>query len=61
MIGLVFTGLVLLVLHRSVHAPTAPQRDLTVRFLERTWLVLLLVSLGFALYGSHTGVFQGGA
>lgn len=60
LIGLVFTGLVLLVLHRSVDAPTARQRDLTMRFLERAWLVLLVVSLGFALYGSSTGMFQGG-
>lgn len=60
LVGLVFTGLVLLVLHRSVHAPTTLQRDQTVRFLERAWLVLLLVSLGFALYGSRTDMFQGG-
>jgi len=59
-IGLVFSGLVLLVLHRSVDAPTPEQRDLTVRFLERAWLVLLVVSLGFALYGGRTGVFHGG-
>lgn len=59
-LGLVFTGLVLLVLYRSVASPTRQQRDVTVRFLERAWLVLLLVSLGFALYGSSTGVFHGG-
>lgn len=59
-VGLAFTGLVLLVLHRSVDEPTPEQRDLTMRFLERAWLVLLVVSLGFALYGDGTGVFQGG-
>jgi hypothetical protein len=60
LVGLVFTGLVLLVLHRSVDSPTPGQRDLTVRFLERAWLVVLVVSLGFALYGARTGVFHGG-
>lgn len=59
-VGLAFSGLVLLVLHRSVDVPTPEQRDLTVRFLERAWLVLLVVSLGFALYGGRTGVFHGG-
>ncbi|HEX7716481.1 MAG TPA: hypothetical protein VF416_04270 [Marmoricola sp.] len=58
--GLAFTGLVLLVLHRTVEAPTREQRDLTVRFLERAWLVLLVVSLGFALYGARSGIFNGG-
>lgn len=61
LLGIAFTGLVLLVLHRSVDVPTAQQRDLTVRFLERAWLVLLIVSLGFALYGARTGVFVGGS
>jgi MFS family permease len=60
-LGLVFTGLVLLVLRRTVDEPTQEQRDLTVRFLEHAWLVLLLVSLGFALYGGRTGVFHGGS
>lgn len=60
-IGLAFTGLVLLVLHRSVDVPTREQRDLTMRFLERAWLVLLVVSLGFALYGTGAGVFDGGS
>ena len=58
--GLVFGGLVLLVLRRSVAQPTADQRDLTIRFLERAWVLLLLVSLGFALYGDRAGVFRGG-
>jgi hypothetical protein len=61
LIGLAFTGLVLLVLHRTVAEPTREQRDLTIRFLERAWLVLLVVSLGFALYGGRTGVFHGGS
>jgi MFS family permease len=61
LLGLAFTGLVLLVLHRTVDEPTREQRDLTVRFLERAWLVLLVVSLGFALYGGRTGVFHGGS
>ncbi|RNM12761.1 hypothetical protein EFL26_19465 [Nocardioides pocheonensis] len=60
LIGLAFSGVVLLVLHRSVASPTPTQRDMTVRFLERAWLVLLVVSLGFALYGGRTGVFHGG-
>lgn len=60
LIGLAFSGLVLLVLHRSVETPTREQWALTVRFLERAWLVLLVVSLGFALYGGRTGVFHGG-
>lgn len=60
-VGLAFTGLVLLVLRRSVEVPTREQRDLTIRFLERAWLVLLVVSLGFALYGARTGVFHGGS
>jgi len=60
-VGLVFTGLVLLVLFRTVDVPTRAQRDLTVRFLERAWLVLLVVSLGFALYGARTDVFHGGS
>lgn len=59
-LGLAFTGLVLLVLHRTVDEPTTQQRDLTARFLEVAWLVLLVVSLGFALYGGRTGVFHGG-
>jgi hypothetical protein len=60
LIGLAFTGIVLLVLHRTVDDPTPEQRDLTVRFLEVSWVVLLVVSLGFALYGARTGVFTGG-
>ena len=60
-VGLVFTALVLVVLFRTVDVPTRAQRDLTVRFLERAWLVLLVVSLGFALYGARTDVFHGGS
>jgi hypothetical protein len=59
-VGAVFSGLVLLVLRRSVEHPTVDQRDLTIRFLERAWVVLLLVSLGFALYGDRVGIFHGG-
>jgi hypothetical protein len=59
-IGVLFTGVVLLVLHRTAASPTLEQRALTVRFLERAWLVLLVVSLGFALYGAKSGVFHGG-
>lgn len=61
LVGLAFTGLVLLVLYTTASRPTPEQRDLTVRFLERAWLVLLVVSLGFALYGGRTGVFDGGS
>jgi hypothetical protein len=59
-IGLVFSAVVLVVLHRTVRTPSADQRDLTVRFLERAWLLLIVVSLAFALYGADTGIFQGG-
>jgi MFS family permease len=59
-VGLAFSGLVMLVLRRTVDRPTPEQWDLTVRFLERAWLVLLVVSLGFALYGGRSGVFHGG-
>lgn len=60
-VGLLFSGLVLLVLRRTVAEPTPEQRDLTMRFIERAWLLLLVVSLGFALYGDGTGVFHGGS
>ena len=40
--------------------PSARQLDLTYRLLERSWLVLLLVSLGFALYGNDAGIFHSG-
>jgi hypothetical protein len=61
LLALAFAGLLLLVLRRSVDAPTRGQRDLTVRFLERAWVVLLVVSLGFALYGGSAGVVNGGS
>jgi hypothetical protein len=61
LLGLAFSGLVLIVLHRTVEAPSREQRDLTARFLEHAWLVLLVVSLGFALYGGRTDVFHGGS
>jgi hypothetical protein len=50
LIGVVFTGLVVLVLRRTVADPTPDQRDLTARFLEHGWVVLLVASVGFALY-----------
>lgn len=60
-IGLAFAALVLTVLHRTVPGkPTRAQTDLTYRLLERAWLVLLLVSLGFALYGNDAGIFHSG-
>lgn len=61
LVGFVFAGLVLFVLHRSVPGrPTRSQRDLTARFLERAWMVLLIVALGFALYGRDSGIFTNG-
>lgn len=60
-VGFVFAGLVLTVLHRTVPGrPTQRQLDMTYRLLERAWLVLLVVSLGFALYGSDAGIFHSG-
>lgn len=59
LVAFTFAGLVLLVLHRS--APSGPnetQRELTVTFLERAWLVVLIAGLGFALYGGATGLFS---
>ena len=58
-IAFIFAALVLLVLHKSVpNGPNQAQRDLTVRFLERAWLVALVAGLGFALYGGATGLFS---
>jgi len=60
-IGLVFAALVWTVLHRTVPGkPTAEQLDLTARLLEKAWLVLMVVSLGFALYGKDAGLFHSG-
>lgn len=54
-----FAGVVLLVLHTSVpQGPDRAQRELTVTFLERAWLVVLVAGLGFALYGGATGLFS---
>jgi hypothetical protein len=50
LVGAVFSGVVLVVLHRTVADPSAEQRDLTARFLERAWVVILVASVGFALY-----------
>jgi len=58
-VAFLFAGLVLLVLHKSVPSgPNQTQRDLTARFLERAWLVVLIAGLGFALYGDATGLFS---
>jgi hypothetical protein len=58
-IAFAFAGLVLWVLHKSVpNGPDATQRALTVTFLERAWLVVLVAGLGFALYGGATGLFS---
>jgi hypothetical protein len=54
-----FAGVVLLVLHRSApQGPNQAQQELTVTFLERAWLVVLVAGLGFALYGGATGLFS---
>jgi hypothetical protein len=60
-VGFVFAAVVLTVLHRTVPGrPSSRQLDLTYRLLERSWLVLLVVSLGFALYGNDAGIFHSG-
>jgi hypothetical protein len=60
-IAIGFGLLMLFVLRRSVHGPPTPeQRELTLRFLERAWLILLAVSLAFALYGETAGLFSTG-
>lgn len=61
-VGIVFSAAVLWTLNSTVPGgPSDDQRDMTARFLERTWMVLLVVSLGFALYGSGAGLIQTGA
>ncbi len=61
LVGFAFAALVLTVLHRSVPGrPSPEQLDMTIRFLERAWGLVLLVSLGFALYGQDSGIFQSG-
>lgn len=61
LIGFAFAALVLTVLHRTVPGrPSRKQLDLTTRLLERAWLMLLIVSLGFALYGNDAGIFHSG-
>ncbi|MCW2855839.1 MAG: hypothetical protein JWR52_1454 [Marmoricola sp.] len=61
-VGGAFTGLVLLILNKSTATgPTRAQRAMTARFLERAWLVGLIVTLGFALYGGNgAGIFNNG-
>ena len=59
LIAFCFAGVVLLVLHTSApRGPNQAQRELTVTFLERAWLVVLVAGLGFALYGGATGLFS---
>ncbi|MFL6021779.1 MAG: hypothetical protein ACJ72O_00420 [Marmoricola sp.] len=59
LVAFLFAGAVLLVLHKSVpNGPNESQRQLTVTFLERAWLVVLVAGLGFALYGGATGLFS---
>jgi hypothetical protein len=59
LVAFVFAGAVLLVLHTSVpQGPNQRQREITVTFLERAWLVVLVAGLGFALYGGATGLFS---
>lgn len=59
LVAFTFAGAVLLVLHTSVpQGPNQRQREITVTFLERAWLVVLVAGLGFALYGGATGLFS---
>lgn len=59
LVAFTFAGAVLLVLHTSVPSgPNQAQRELTLTFLERAWLVVLVAGLGFALYGGATGLFS---
>lgn len=61
LLGLGFAAVALIVLHRSVSGrPSARQQELTIRFLERAWLLLLVASLGFALYAPNTGPIHTG-
>jgi hypothetical protein len=61
LIAVAFAGAVLLVQRTSVPGGlNATQQRTTARFLEAVWLVLLVVSLGFALYGNGSGIFNNG-
>lgn len=61
LVGFGFGAVVLVVLRRSVKGrPTRRQREMTIRLLERAWLVLLLASVGFALYAPNTGFVHTG-
>ncbi|MFL6160139.1 MAG: hypothetical protein ACJ72D_28965 [Marmoricola sp.] len=61
LVALAFAGLVVLVQRSAVpDGLTRAQRRATARFLELVWLALLLVSLGFALYGNGSGIFNNG-
>ncbi|HET6153441.1 MAG TPA: hypothetical protein VFE15_10815 [Marmoricola sp.] len=58
---LIFGGAVLLIQRQAVPGGlTRAQKQFTARFLEAVWLVLLVVSLGFALYGNGSGLFNNG-
>lgn len=60
--GLVFSAVVVRVLQTSVEGKASgAQVDLTIRFLERAWLVLLIASLAFALYGDGSAPFNIGS
>lgn len=61
LLGLAFAAAALTVLHRAVPGrPSRRQQELTIRFLERAWLLLLVASLGFALYAPNTGPIHTG-
>lgn len=60
--AVVFSAIVVRVLQTSVEGEvSSAQVDLTFRFLERAWLVLLLASLAFALYGDGSAPFNIGS
>jgi len=55
LVGLLFFGIVLWIFRSSVRGrPTAEQEYVTYRFLEIGWLLILLISLAFALYADPT-------
>lgn len=58
-VAMSFAAVVLGVLFSSVPGgPSPTQRALTLRFLERSWLVILLISFGLALYGPSSDLFR---
>ena len=55
LVGLIFAGIVLWIFHSSVGGrPSTRQVDVTYRFLEIGWMLILLASLAFALYADPT-------